>query len=37
MALKKTAVKMKSEHWTKDESRVAVQGWLSVRDELMAW
>ena len=35
--LTKEMAKMKPEHWTKDEIGVAVQSWLWVRLELMAW
>ena len=37
MQLVKAVTGMKSEHWTKDEISVAVECWLQVRVELMAW
>ena len=33
----KAMAEMEREHWTKDEIRVAVQSWVFVRVELMAW
>ena len=33
----KAIVELKLEHWTKEEIRVAVQSWLWVIVELIAW